>query len=420
MDSCGQEVDGQEVEFDEVWYLDRYPDVAQAVRNGVIPSGRHHYINFGRDEGRLPCAYAFDPEWYAATYPLAIAETEDASPSALRQHYLNVGRFRGYLAHRKSTRPTSPAGIASAFGGLWIDHANVKDLIAGRFELDSINTEEAAVLTAFARDGYVKLPDPLPAPLIDQAEEALEAAYSGRMSALLFECPAVSPGRHCTWSAGVRNNAAKALDIHWWSPDIRNVIFANPVTRFLRLIFERPALASQTLGFYRGSGQSYHQDSAYVPYSLPRQFVASWIALEDVVVGAGELQYWVGSHKALPEYTYPGGHRNVSESVRCGADEASISTAVEAHVKQIVEQAGNRQLKRETFLARRGEVLFWHADLAHGGAAISLNRTRKSVVTHYCPKEVAPAYFENVRSELRKHGTCDYYSSGLYSGTEWC
>lgn len=404
---------GQEIEFDEVWYLGKYPDIAEAVRDGVIPSGRNHYIRFGRDEGRL--GFAFDPDWYAATYPLAVAEAGDADHASLSRHYLNVGRFRGYLAHANSTRSTNSAGISSAFGGLWIDQANVRDLIAGRLEIGNLDMQDAAVLTAFVNDGYVKLPDPLPAPLIDRAEEALEAAYSGQMGELLFECPAVSPGRHCTWSDRIRNSPSKAMDIHWWSAAIRNVIFGEPVTRFLHLIFERPALASQTLGFYRGSGQPFHQDSAYVPYSLPLQFVASWIALEDVAAGAGELQYWVGSHKALPEYTYPGGHRNVFESLRNGTDQASVSAAVRGHEKQIVEKARARELKREAFLARRGEVLFWHADLAHGGAPISLNRTRKSVVTHYCPKEIAPAYYETVRSQLRKHGTYGYYSSGLYS-----
>lgn len=406
---------GHQIEFDEVWYLEKYPDVAQAVQNGDMPSGRVHYIRYGREEGRL--GFAFDPDWYAATYPLAAAEASGADPLVLRQHYLAAGRFRGYLAHRNSTRPQNAAGVASAFGGLWIDHANVRDMIAGRLEIGRIDAQDASLLTAFVNDGYVKLPEALPASLVDRAEEALEAAYSGQMDHLLFECHAVSP-RHCKWSDRIRDTAAKALDIHWWSPHIRNVIFGQPLTHFLHLIFERPALASQTLGFYRGSGQPFHQDSAYVPYSLPLQFVASWIALEDVVAGAGELQYWVGSHKALPEYTYPGARRNVFESVRHGTDQTSVSAAVQAHEKQIMTQAQARDLKREAFMAKRGEVLFWHADLAHGGAPISLNRTRKSVVTHYCSKEIAPAYFETVRSKLRKHGSYGYYSSGLYPDTE--
>jgi predicted O-methyltransferase YrrM len=42
--------------FDEAWYLNTYPDVADAVRDGRLPSGHDHYVRFGRSEGRHPCA----------------------------------------------------------------------------------------------------------------------------------------------------------------------------------------------------------------------------------------------------------------------------------------------------------------------------------------------------------------------------
>src|SRR3954454_17766884 len=42
------------IDVDEVWYLDTYPDVAQAVRQGQISSAKEHFINNGYFEGRLP------------------------------------------------------------------------------------------------------------------------------------------------------------------------------------------------------------------------------------------------------------------------------------------------------------------------------------------------------------------------------
>lgn len=38
--------------FDEVRYLEKYPDVAQAVRDEEFSSGWHHYEHFGKQEGR--------------------------------------------------------------------------------------------------------------------------------------------------------------------------------------------------------------------------------------------------------------------------------------------------------------------------------------------------------------------------------
>ena len=38
--------------FDEEFYLDKYPDVADAVRKWIFSSGRQHFAAFGIKEGR--------------------------------------------------------------------------------------------------------------------------------------------------------------------------------------------------------------------------------------------------------------------------------------------------------------------------------------------------------------------------------
>jgi hypothetical protein len=401
---------GLEFAFDESWYRATYADIDAAVKDGVIPSGWFHYQRFGRDEGRLP--FRFEARWYAMVYPSAVDEAGSGDGPAMLQHYWNVGRHRGYLPFAGARRPACAAATPSKFGGLWIDQANVHDLISGKRAIGRIDRDEEEQLRSFAADGYVRLPELLPAAIVDRAEEALDAAYSGATREVLFECHAISPV-HLAWDPRVTEFAAKALDLHWWSDAIRDAVFAAPLVAFLQLIFERPPLASQTLSFYRGSGQSFHQDSAYVPYSLPLQFAASWIALEDVAAGAGELMYAVGSHRALPEFLYPGDTRSVAESTRLGAA-VDLSDEVRHHEARIAAEIGERGLKRGSFLAKRGEVLFWHADLAHGGSPISQSRSRKSVVTHYCPNEVAPIYFEINPSDVRRHGETGYYASGIY------
>lgn len=39
-------------DFDEAKYLAKHPDVAEAVRNKVMPSGLYHYVKYGKGEGR--------------------------------------------------------------------------------------------------------------------------------------------------------------------------------------------------------------------------------------------------------------------------------------------------------------------------------------------------------------------------------
>ena len=80
--------------FDEARYLATYPDIRDAVAAGHFPSGRHHYNNFGRSEGRDPCA--IDKAWYCRTYPIAAIEMSQGECPDPLQHWLEVGRHRHY------------------------------------------------------------------------------------------------------------------------------------------------------------------------------------------------------------------------------------------------------------------------------------------------------------------------------------
>jgi phytanoyl-CoA hydroxylase len=215
-------------------------------------------------------------------------------------------------------------------------------------------------------------------------------------------------------ATGSATRATKALDLHWFSEPTRNLIFAPRVLEFLHLIFERRALATQTLAFWRGSAQDGHQDSAYVNYSLPMQFAASWIALEDVKEGAGELFYHVGSHR-MAEHLYLGKYKGVEDAARVESGSNRLNEEIKAHIERIAVQADGMGLKTKQLRARRGDVLFWSADLAHGGRPVSLIQTRKSVVTHYCPADVVPSYFENrPGAALMCHNGVASYSTSHY------
>jgi hypothetical protein len=401
-------------DFDEAWYLRRYPDIAEAIAKGELGSGFEHYTRHGQAEGRLPCA-PFNAEWYASAYPIATVEAGSSDPTVLQSHYESCGKYRGYLPDRLAPRPANACAPRSKFGGLWIDQPNALDMVRGKYEVGLIDQADKECLERFIQDGYVILPRQIPPVVLDRADEALEKAYSGGYPELKFQCYAASKV-DAVWDPATRTNPAKALDAHWFSEEIRDAIFADPIARFLSAVFERPALASQTLGFFRGSGQPLHQDSAYVAYSLPLQFLASWIALEDVVPGAGELEYLVGSHRVLPEFVYGGEAKSIPDARRYGIDSDKLAAEDRVHEKSIQEQGANLGLNREKFRAKRGDVLIWHADLAHGGSPISKQKSRKSIVTHYCPREIAPLYFEFGKKKIiKKHSQVGYYTTGVYA-----
>jgi hypothetical protein len=52
------------VEVDGPWYLERYPDIADAIRRGLVADARTHFINDGYFEGRMPFRIEVDERFY--------------------------------------------------------------------------------------------------------------------------------------------------------------------------------------------------------------------------------------------------------------------------------------------------------------------------------------------------------------------
>jgi ectoine hydroxylase-related dioxygenase (phytanoyl-CoA dioxygenase family) len=104
--------------------------------------------------------------------------------------------------------------------------------------------------------------------------------------------------------------------------------------------------------------------------------IAIWIALEDVGPDQGPLHYYPGSHR-LPYYRNED-YGNGGTAWRLGNKGYA---AYEAFIAERISEAG---FPKETFLAKKGDVLIWHANLFHGGNAhLDFSQTRKSMVMHY-------------------------------------
>ena len=353
----------------------------------------------------------FDAQWYLDSYPLVSSEIGAGAARDPEEHYRKIGRYRGYLPNYAERRPDNPAAPPSKFGGMWTDHGNALDLLAGKHELGLENDDQAALLSQWIRDGYVIIKNALPPSILDPARADLEAAYRGDLPNVIMECVEQQP-RLSTFLPHHATLPTKALDLHWLLPSTRRAIFAPKITDFLESVFERRPMASQTLGFWRGSQQGSHQDSAYVSYSLNMHFCASWIAYEDVQQGAGELLFYPGSQK-LPEYLYVDGLKNIVDADRLHPQNV-LSQQIAQHVNELPGRAAEAGLTEHTFLGKAGDVLIWSADLAHGGKPISANATRMSMVTHYCPKELTPLFFEQAKREIRFHDEVYPYATSVY------
>lgn len=80
---------------DESWYLQRYPDVAQAISQGAIGSAREHFLLIGLYEGRVPYAIEIDD----ATYLRKHRDVADSVRSGVyadgREHFFASGFAEG-------------------------------------------------------------------------------------------------------------------------------------------------------------------------------------------------------------------------------------------------------------------------------------------------------------------------------------
>jgi hypothetical protein len=210
-----------------------------------------------------------------------------------------------------------------------------------------------------------------------------------------------------------RAGRTKMLDLYAYSSTARQAVASPKVVEFLRAIFDGTPKAFQGLTFWNGSQQAIHKDTAYVKVdSNPMHLAATWLALEDIAPGTGELEYYIGSHRA-PDFLF-GGSSKWLEANHHEHDR---------FLKSLHEDAEKYQYTRSSFLAKKGDVLVWHADLAHGGAQIQQpGHTRRSLVTHFTTERDEPFYRRTSQKAGTEQGGCHFISQysdivGRYSVT---
>ena len=83
------------VPVDEVWYLKQYPDVKQAIKSGQFHSARHHFVDCGYVEGRLPGPLVVDEDWYLEQNPDVAAAIKARRYKSGTHHFVEAGYQEG-------------------------------------------------------------------------------------------------------------------------------------------------------------------------------------------------------------------------------------------------------------------------------------------------------------------------------------
>ena len=160
------------------------------------------------------------------------------------------------------------------------------------------------------------------------------------------------------------------------SPAVNGIFHHSLLLSIIRFIFEKDVLPFQTVNFVRGSQEKPHSDSIHMTTEPLGYLVAVWVALEDIRAGSGELLFYPGSHKL---------HYVMSEDFESGNSALQLGATTRASYESKIEELLQQHAcVGQPFLARKGDVLMWHANLLHAGSPIQdAQLTRHSLVAHY-------------------------------------
>jgi len=163
----------------------------------------------------------------------------------------------------------------------------------------------------------------------------------------------------------------------------------------LDVLLGRKAILFQSINFTSGSEQASHSDSIHMTTYPLGGLLGVWFALEDITEENGPLHYYPGSHK-LPYYLNSDYDNEGSKWFIGDKDYKAYEGMIDGKLR-------DQKIKKKSFLAKKGDVLIWHANLIHGGNAhTNKNKTRKSMVFHYFGKEVVCYHEISQRPALMK------------------
>ncbi|HEX9512893.1 MAG TPA: phytanoyl-CoA dioxygenase family protein [Puia sp.] len=179
------------------------------------------------------------------------------------------------------------------------------------------------------------------------------------------------------------------------SPLIRAITYEKRLTDLLSFILDTEVVPFQTINFVHGSNQRAHSDSIHMTTYPLGYLIAVWIALEDTNPNNGPLFYYPGSHR-LPYLLNNDFNEGTTPLTLGKKDYGDYEDRIEAVIRE-------KQLAKSVFLAKKGDILIWHANLIHGGMPVKDPKlTRKSMVIHYYAKDVIKYHEITERPSLLK------------------
>jgi hypothetical protein len=267
---------------------------------------------------------------------------------------------------------------------LWTDAPDAMERLDGFYRSRRIRKAERDELAHFIEHGWLVWRGAIEPELIDRFAADVRSHHTHPGMFLTTNHRIGMPGLKVSGSAPDRFESL--FDLYVNLASAREVCLHKRISRFLNVVFESSPVACQQLLFQRSNGHRVHQDTSVVAVEDPLLMTATWIALENVVEGSGELAFFDRSHK-LPHYVFKDGTKRINFSVD---DQGQYVEDLDAACRQ-------HDMRYERFMAGKGDVFIWAADLVHRSHPRSLpeGTSRLSCVTHYHPATTTPFWFRH-------------------------
>ena len=287
----------------------------------------------------------------------------------------NKAAYRQYALHRPVIASISSKNFPDKESRAWLDTGHSRTLVPGREAFGAFSPDIQQQLLSWSDKGYMILER-----FLDPGDVALILAETDRLGRQRKLRPTPD---------------GKLLFANRLSPSIRAITYDKRLTDLLRFILDKEVVPFQTINFVHGSNQRAHSDSIHMTTYPLGYLIAAWIALEDIHPDSGPLFYFPGSHR-LP-YLLNNDFNEGETSLKLGKKEYGD------YEDKIEEQLRQSSFPKEVFLAKKGDILIWHANLIHGGLpVVNPALTRKSMVIHYYAKDVIKYHEITERPSLLK------------------
>lgn len=234
----------------------------------------------------------------------------------------------------------------SRLGGLWVDRLDAAAVIVEQLQQARISPKTAGQLFYWMKYGYL---------ILDQAvNHELIAEFTSQP-------------------------IAQTLNIHGQSQTVSQIIFASPITDFLRLIFRDQPIAFRSNLVASTTDQNLDQDVIRTSISSPLTTARAWIALEDT----GEKpQLWCYEQsQQISEYFFAPNRRYWQKDI-------DGQSSYQAYQRYLQTEITRLKLSQKQFELRRGDVVMLAADLIYGVKELQSNRPT-ALTVQYCTRQQA-------------------------------